>query len=265
MNNHFNVKVFNTVTELGNAAAETIMKQYEEDGKLVLGVPWGTTPVPVFDAIAELVKQRKIDLSKMQIVVMDEYLTETQSGYFYISKEVSYSGHYHLEKDLFSKLPGKQAMQLRLNTYFPKPEKPEEFDAFIKSLGGVNIFLVATGAHDGHVAMNGPGTDIETRTRIIRIPETVRQYNFEKMQDQFDNRIENVPRFGVSVGLRTILDSHALLFVAFGGSKAKIIETLFKSKGFDLQYPVTFLWAGADKTELYLDEEAAAKNKSVTS
>ena len=259
MKTKFSTKIFETVEELGEAVAKDILQDYKQKGRLVVGIPWGTTPVPVFNAFANIARNHAIKLSGFHLVVMDEYIVKSASGYSYVDELAQYSGHYHLNRDLFEKLPEKQALQLRNNTYFPKPENPNGFDEFIKrKLGGVDIFLIAVGAHDGHVAMNGPGTEPGTRTRVVRIPETVRSYNFEKMGKQFNNNIENVPRFGISVGLETILDSQKLLFVAFGGSKTKIVKTFFDAGDFDIHCPITFLWVAAEKTVVYLDKETAA-------
>ncbi len=253
------VTVFDTPEKLGKAAAEMILAEYGKKGKLVLGVPWGTTPVPILDAFAKMAAKDKTDFSNFDIVMMDEYVMKKGAGYSFIDEKLPSSGHYHMEKDLFSKLPPNQAIQLAANTHYPNPGNPEGFELFLEKLGGVDIFIVATGAHDGHVAQNGPGTPISLGTRILSLSKTVIEYNFEKMKKEFGNDIENVPKFGVSIGLSTILKSRKLLFVAFGKSKSKITQRLLAAGKFDLQWPVTFLWEALGKTEFYVDREAAGK------
>lgn len=253
------ITVFDTPEQLGKAAAELILAEYGKKGKFVLGVPWGTTPVPIFDAFAEIVKKKEIDLSKFRIVVMDEYVQRKGSGYSFIDEKLPSSGHYHMERDILKKLHAKQSAQLKANIHYPDPNDPESFDSSIEKLGGVDIFIVATGAYDGHVAQNSPGTPIQSTTRILKLPKTVIEYNFEKMQEEFGNNIENVPQFGVSIGLSTILKSMKLLFVAFGKSKAEITQRLLGAKKFDINWPVTFLWEALGKTEFYIDREAAGR------
>ncbi len=253
----FKLKVFNTPEELEKSAAEMIASEYERKGRLVLGVPWGTTPVPILDAFAEIVKSRGTDLSQFHMVMMDEYVQQKGSGYSFVDERLPISGHYHMEKDILKKLPQNQSAQLRKNMHYPDPNNPEGFDNLIESLGGVDIFIVATGAHDGHVAQNGPGTPINLGTRVLALSRTVIEYNFEKMHEEFGNDIENVPKFGVSIGPSTILKSRKLLFVAFGSSKREITQRLFWAKKFDINCPVTFLWEAIDKTEFYIDKAAA--------
>lgn len=255
----FKLKVFKTPEELGKSAAEMITLEYERKGRLVLGVPWGTTPVPILDAFAEIVKAKEIDLSSFHMVMMDEYVQQKGLGYSFVDANLSFSGHFHMEKDLFRKLPAKQAAQLRANTHFPDPNSPESFDSEIESFGGVDIFIVATGAHDGHVAQNGPGTPLQLKTRLLTLSKTVIEYNFEKMREEFGNNIGNVPKFGISIGLSTILKSRKLLFVAFGSSKKRITQRLLSSGRFDPDWPVTFLWEAPGKTEFYIDKEVAGE------
>lgn len=258
------INVFNSPEGLGKAVSGIILQEYKKKGRLVLGVPWGTTPVPVLTAFANAVRKQNIDLSRLHFVMMDEYVKQTGSGYSYVSEEAPYSGHYRMKADLLDKLPAKQSRQVKANMHFPEPAYPEKFDNYIKNeLGGVDLFLVATGAEDGHVAMCGPGTPIDVRTRIVKLPETVRAYNFKKMKQYFGNNINNVPKSGVSVGLRTILEAKKLLFIAHGSSKAGIVKTLVKAGRFIKERPVTFLWKAAAKSELYLDGQAAQGIKNL--
>ncbi len=259
MSTELKIRIFDSPEKLGETAANLILAEYKQKGRLVLGVPWGTTPVPILDAFAEIVKAKEIDLSKFNMVMMDEYVQQKGSGYSFVDANLSFSGHFHMGKDLFRKLPAKQAAQLKANMHFPDPNSPATFEQLIEKLGGVDIFIVATGAHDGHVAQNGPGTPLQLKTRLLPLSKTVIEYNFEKMRDEFGNNIENVPKFGVSIGLSTILKSRKLLFVAFGSSKKEITQRLLSAGKFDIDWPVTFLWEAIDKTEFYIDKEAAGR------
>ena len=37
--------------------------------------------------------------------------------------------------------------------------------------GGIDLFLLASGAGDGHIAFNPPGTDADARTRVVALPD----------------------------------------------------------------------------------------------
>lgn len=248
-------RVFKSPEELGNQFANEILEEYNKKGKLVLGIPWGSTPIPFFDSFSAMVRKRKIDLSGMHLIMMDEYVVQDNDSYSFVDYDATFCGHFILEKDLLQKLPISEAK--KINIHFPDPKNPEGFEKLIQKLGGIDVFLIATGADDGHVAMCGPGTPLGSRTRIVELSETVREYNFEKYKDSFANKRENVPRYGISIGLSTILDARKLLFVAHGSGKAKIVEILIQARRFDENYPITFLWTTIEKTVVYVDKTAA--------
>lgn len=251
-NKNFRIKIFNNLEELGDHIANIVFNLYKQKGKLVLGVPWGSTPVPFFNSFSTLVNRHNTDLSQMHLVMMDEYVSKNNNGYSFANQNASYCGHYRLKVDFLEKLPSKEAQNIQI--HFPFPNDPKSFETFIKNLGGIDLFLVATGAEDGHVAMCGPGTPLESITRIVEIDETVRNYNFKKYNHDFLNDRNNVPTYGVSIGLGTILDAKKLLFVAHGTEKAHIVEILLQAKKFNKIYPVTFLWEAVEKSEILIDK-----------
>lgn len=233
------------------------MDEYKRKNKYVLGVPWGSTPIPFFNAFSALVKKDNTNLAGMHLVMMDEYVVQNNGDYSYVDPDAQYCGHYRIEHDLLEKLPPES--RKKINIHFPSPNDTKEFERFIESIGGIDLFIIAAGAEDGHVAMNGPGTSLESRTRFIDLSETVRDYNFQKYKNYFGNDKKNVPRHGVTVGLRTLLTAKELLFVAHGSEKARIVKILCDANGFDNNYPVTFLCRAKEKTQIFIDE-AAARN-----
>lgn len=59
------------------------------------------------------------------------------------------------------------------HVWFPDPAQPAAYDEDIRTAGGIDLFLIATGASDGHVAFNPPG-DASTRGEdIIAIEEQI--------------------------------------------------------------------------------------------
>ena len=54
------------------------------------------------------------------------------------------------------------------SVWFPDPRDPAAYDARIADTGGLDLFLLASGASDGHVAFNPPGSPRASRTRRSR-------------------------------------------------------------------------------------------------
>ena len=67
--------------------------------------------------------------------------------------------------------------------------------------GGVDLFLGGIGS-DGHIAFNEPGSSLVSRTRI----KTLTYETVAANSRFFGNRIEDVPRTALTVGVGTVMD-----------------------------------------------------------
>ena len=76
------------------------------------------------------------------------------------------------------------------------------YDRRIEEAGGVDLFLAASGAGDGHVAFVAPGGDPDGGRSIPGSAEQTRRDNLATFPDF--GTLDEVPRRGVSVGLGTI-------------------------------------------------------------
>ena len=72
----------------------------------------------------------------------------------------------------------------------------------IKKLGGIDIFLLASGSSDGHVAFNNSNSKLMQKTHITKLSNITRMDNMKTFPD-FRN-LKEVPKYGLTVGLHTI-------------------------------------------------------------
>ena len=90
----------------------------------------------------------------------------------------------------------------------PDPADPEEYDKRIADVGGIDLFLLASGTSDGHVAFNPAGTPVGTRTRVVGLTEQTRRDNLTTFPTF--GGLDEVPLYGVTVGGR---------FELYGGNR----------------------------------------------
>jgi glucosamine-6-phosphate deaminase len=146
--------------------------------------------------------------------------------------------------------------------WLPDPSDPEAYEEQIRAAGGVDVFLLASGAGDGHVAFNPPGTDADARTRVVSLPDSTRRDNLATFPS-FGGALEAVPRFGVTVGVATIRELSAeVVMVAHGEDKILAARRLTAAAGYQSDWPAT-VWAECRNPHLYLDR-AAAPESAVT-
>jgi glucosamine-6-phosphate deaminase len=123
--------------------------------------------------------------------------------------------------------------------WVPDPERPEEYDERIEAAGGVDLFLLASGASDGHVAFLAPGSPRHGRTAVVELAESTRRDNLRTFPRL--GSLDRVPRRGVSVGLATIAEARALRLVLHGHDKRDAIERLLSYDRFDPEWPASIV------------------------
>ena len=115
------------------------------------------------------------------------------------------------------------------------------YDERLRTAGGVDLFLVAAGASDGHVAFNPAGTPIAERTRVIRLSTATRRDNLETFPGF--SSLDEVPKLGVSVGLGTIAEqARRVMLVMTGVEKRAALLRLRRCTDFTPEWPASFVY-----------------------
>jgi glucosamine-6-phosphate deaminase len=197
----------------------------------VLGCPAGRTPVPVYEALT--------DVSGLQIVMMDEYVVD--------GRWVPESAPHSCRGFIGRYFP----LQ---NVHTPDPADPDAYEALIDDLGGIDLFILALGATDGHVAFNPPGTARDSRTRVIELSEDTRRDNLGTFPSF--TSLADVPRYGVSVGLGTIAEkSRRAVLIAHGAHKAAAVARTLARDAFDASWPASIIY-NCPNAEVVVDAAA---------
>jgi glucosamine-6-phosphate deaminase len=139
--------------------------------------------------------------------------------------------------------------------WLPDPGDPGAHDARIADAGGVDLFLLASGASDGHVAFVPPGSPRDGRTSVLPLATSTRQDNLATFPGFAS--LDDVPLQGVSVGLGTIGDARALRLVLHGAGKRAATARLLALDGFDPSWPASIVHDHPD-AQVWIDKEAAS-------
>lgn len=252
------VRVFPDADEMGDALATRIasgINQAREEGRLyLLGCPGGRSPRTTYAALAAQVRERQIDLRHVVIVMMDDYLIAEGNDLRRIDPTAHCSVERFAREQICSPLNSAAGTDMGIpddSVWMPDPRDPEEYDARLQAAGGINLFILASGDSDGHVAFNPPGAPRESRTRIIDLAESTRRDNLGTFP-QFRG-LDDVPRHGISVGIATIVEnSHEAVLVAPGESKRTAVERILAARDYDPQWPASVL-ACCRQPSLYAD------------
>ena len=255
------LRVFAAPDDIGEDVAarllDRIARAHTEGRRFLLGSPTGRSPKPVFAAMARQLAARPRELSHVVFVMMDEYLVDAGGRLAYAPDDAPWSCHHFVRAEIAGQLNASLAKEQRLRAesfWFPDPGDPGGYDARIADAGGIDFFVLASGASDGHVAFNPPGSARDSETRIVELSEETRRDNL-KTFPAF-RTLDTVPRHGVSVGVATITRSREAAMIAWGAGKRLTVSRMRAARGYEPDWPATLIHdcAGA---EILCDEAAA--------
>jgi len=205
-------------TYVGDYIAKRVNAFKPKPGRahFVLGLPTGSSPLPVYKRLVELHKAGKVSFKDVVTFNMDEYVG--------IPRDHPESYHTFMFKNFFSFIDIDPN-----NTHILDGEAEdlykecEEYEAAIKTAGGIDLFLGGIGA-DGHIAFNEPGSSLQSRTRIKTLA-------YETILDNcrfFNNDLAAVPRMALTVGVQTVLDAREVVLVVTGQNKALALSQMIE-------------------------------------
>ncbi len=272
-------EVFAEPQTLGQRAAEVVAEGIVRAGEaarpFLLGCPGGRSAASTYAALAQLVAARSIDLSHLVIVMMDDYLVRGPDGALvHEDRTAAHSCVRFGVEEIIDPLAtaagqgigtsdrerggrGGSSPHGGIQLWVPDPADPGAFDDRIAAAGGIDLFLLASGAGDGHVAFNGPGSAADSRTRVVGLAERTRLDNLATFPS-FEGRLERVPQHGVTVGIDTIVrHSASVIMLVHGADKGVAARHLLAADGYDPDWPAT-VYAACAHPRLFLDEAAVA-------
>jgi glucosamine-6-phosphate deaminase len=139
--------------------------------------------------------------------------------------------------------------------WLPDPADVGTYEPRIAAAGGIDLFILASGASDGHVAFMPPGSALDGGVAIVPLAETTRRDNMATFPTF--RTLDEVPTHGVSVGLGTIRrQSRVARLIMLGGDKQAAASRVVTASGFDPAWPATVIHACRDAT-IWLDTAAA--------
>jgi glucosamine-6-phosphate deaminase len=256
------LRVFPTPEELGEELAghllDRIGRARSSGARFLLGCPTGRTPRPIYAAIARRLAAFRQDIGHLVLVMMDEYLVPSDGRLAWASDAEPWSCHRFARAEITERwnaaLPPAHRLR-RESVWFPDPREPSEYDTRIAGAGGIDFFLLASGASDGHVAFNPPGSTRDSRTRIVALSEETRRDNLQTFPSF--GTLSAVPSHGISVGIATIAAAKDAAMVVWGAGKRGTLARMAAAARYDPAWPATVIHECAGG-EILADADAAS-------
>ncbi|GAL17517.1 glucosamine-6-phosphate deaminase [Vibrio sp. SCSIO 43140] len=203
--------------QVGKWAARHIVErinafQPTAEKPFVLGLPTGGTPLSTYKALIEMHKAGEVSFKHVVTFNMDEYVgidpehPESYRSFMYDN----FFNHVDVQEENINLLDGlADDIDAHCAAYEEK----------IRSYGKINLFMGGIGI-DGHIAFNEPGSSLNSRTRIKTLTTETRIANSRF----FDNDINQVPKYALTIGVATLLDAEEVMILTMGHNKAQALQ-----------------------------------------
>ena len=203
--------------KLSQWAADHVIKRINEfnptpDHKFVLGLPTGSSPVGMYNALVEANRAGIVSFKNVITFNMDEYvgLPETHPESYHAFMARNFFDHIDCPKENIHILNG-NAPDLQAEC--------KHYEEMIQEAGGIDLFIGGIGP-DGHIAFNEPGSSLRSRTRMKTLTTDTRIANSRF----FGGKPENVPAHALTVGVGTVMDAREVMILVNGHGKARALQ-----------------------------------------
>ncbi len=229
---------------MSKKAADIVAKMVMEKPDCVLGLATGSTPIGLYKELIRMYKEQGLDFSKVRTFNLDEY--------YGLAPEHPQSYYYFMYESLFKHI-NIPLQNVNVPNGLVKNVKAYclHYEEMIKQAGGIDIQVLGIGG-DGHIGFNEPGSSLGSRTRLKTLTEQTVKDN-----SRFFEKIEDVPRFAITMGVGTIMEARKCILLANGTKKAKVVAQAIEGP-VTAQVTASVLQLHPDCVAI-LDQEAAAE------
>jgi glucosamine-6-phosphate deaminase len=201
------VTVHAEAEQVGRQAGMLVSEAVAAKPALVLGVATGSSPIALYEDLAERVQDGRLDCSELTAFALDEYVgvpaRDPRSYAAFIRTHVTLplgldAARVHV--------PDGNAVDLDAGC--------RAYEDAIAAAGGVDLQILGLGAN-GHIGFNEPGSSFGSRTRVETLAARTRADNARFFDDS-----REVPTRSVTQGLATIMRARRIVLLATGSAKA---------------------------------------------
>ena len=205
------VRAFSTPDAVAKALARDLAHAVTVKPTLVLGLPTGRTPVPLYRALVRMYRAGQIDFARATVFNLDEFLG--------LSPRDPRSYRAFMQRHLFDHLNlSPRRIRFLDGTTGDVAGECLRYERAIDRAGGIDLQIVGLGAN-GHIGFNEPARSLIARTHRTRLRPSTRRAN----ASMFGGRVSMVPREALSMGMATILNAKRIVLLATGASKARLV------------------------------------------
>lgn len=226
--------------------ATAIRRSQSKKETFVLGLATGSSPIHLYQELIRLHEEENLSFYNVHTFNLDEYypmLPDASQSYVRFMKEQLFD-HIDIPQDQIHIPDGTLELE-EIENYCALYEQK------IMDLGGLDVQVLGIG-RTGHAGFNEPGSDLTSKTRLVRLDSIT-------LQDAKDDFIdaESTPYRAITMGIETIMKAKRIFIMAWGQHKAEIVQKASEG-AITSQVPSTFLQKHPN-VEFHVDKPAAER------
>lgn len=238
------IRVFASASGLARALARDIARQLAARPRIVLGLPTGRTPIPLYAELVRLHRLGRADFARATTFNLDEFCG--------LEARDPRSYRAFMQRHLFDHINLPERRINFLNGRAPDAAAEcARYERAIARAGGIGVQILGLGLN-GHIGFNEPARALIAPTHCTRLRPGTRRAN----APLFGGRVAAVPREALSMGMATILQAERIVLVATGAGKARCTERMIRGR-VTPRLPASFLQLHR-RAEVWIDRAAAA-------
>jgi glucosamine-6-phosphate deaminase len=237
--------MFSNAARLADALAADVSRELRSKPRLVLGLPAGRTPIPLYARLIGLHRAGRADFRRATVFNLDEFIgvAATHPGSYRAFMRRHFFAHINLPRRR-ARAPRGEARDVA--------RECARYDRAIDRAGGIDLQILGLGPN-GHIGFNEPAPNLIARTHRARLRPRTRRANAAL----FGDRVSAVPPEAISMGMATILGARRLVLIATGPGKAEAVHRLVDGP-LTTRCPASLLQLHP-RAEVWVDRGAASR------
>lgn len=230
---------------MSETAADIVAETVAAKPDAVVSVPTGSTPLGMFDLLAERAARGAIDLSHIELFCLDEYVG--------VSPNDPNSLTGWLQRALIERvgIPPHHIHPLPA-TASDIPAAAQHYERDLANLGGLDLAILGLGPN-GHIAYNEPGSEADSRTRVVPLtPDSVTQ------AAAYWQGAVDIPDTAVTIGVGTLLEASQIVLLVSGNAKADMLHRTLEEP-MSAEVPASWLRKAGHRFHVVADVAAASQ------
>jgi glucosamine-6-phosphate deaminase len=238
------VRIFSSPQSVAQALSRHVARVISLEPCMVLGLPTGRTPIPLYRELIGLHDSGRLDFARVTTFNVDEFLGVPPAD--------PRSYRAFMQRHLFDHINIAAARVHFLDgTTRDIDRECLRYERAIERAGGIDLQILGLGTN-GHIGFNEPAPALIARTHRTRLRAATRRAN----AGLFGGRLRAVPREALSMGMATILRARRIVLIATGRTKAGCVARMILGP-VTPRLPASFLQLHR-QAEVWLDRAAAS-------